>query len=105
MSTEITPASASSADTRFAGLREFWHYFAQNRGAVIGLVVFGLLVLIAIFAPVLAPHAPEAQDKASFLLPPVWQEGGDPRYLLGTDPVGRDILSRLIHAGQGRSPA
>jgi dipeptide transport system permease protein len=98
MSTEITPASAT--DSRFAGLREFWHYFSQNRGAVIGLVVFGLLVLIAIFAPVIAPHSPEVQDKASFLLPPAWSEGGDPRYLLGTDPVGRDILSRLIHGAR-----
>ncbi len=99
MTTEIAPQSASRA-SRFAALREFWHYFSMNRGAVIGLVVFVLLVVVAIFAPVLAPYAPEVQDKTSFLKPPVWQEGGDPRYLLGTDPVGRDILSRLLHGAR-----
>lgn len=99
MTTEITPVAAQNT-SRFSALREFWHYFSVNRGAVIGLVVFVLLVLIALFAPLLAPHLPEEQDKASFLLPPVWQAGGDPRYLLGTDPVGRDMLSRLIHGAR-----
>jgi dipeptide transport system permease protein len=99
MTTEIAPIAAKNT-SRFSGLREFWHYFSMNRGAVIGLVVFVLLVLIAIFAPLIAPHLPEEQDKTSFLLPPVWQAGGDPRYLLGTDPVGRDILSRLIHGAR-----
>lgn len=99
MTTEITPAAAQNP-TRVSALKEFWHYFSMNRGAVIGLVVFVLLVLIAIFAPLLAPHLPEEQDKASFLLPPVWQAGGDPRYILGTDPVGRDLLSRLIYGAR-----
>src|SRR5690606_12024446 len=39
-----------------SGLREFWHYFSVNRGAVLGLVVFGLLLVLAIFAPLVAPH-------------------------------------------------
>ncbi|WP_421761247.1 ABC transporter permease subunit [Devosia sp.] len=99
MTTEITPVAAQNT-TRTSALKEFWHYFSMNRGAVIGLVVFVLLVLIAIFAPLIAPHLPEEQDKASFLLPPVWQAGGDPRYILGTDPVGRDLLSRLIYGAR-----
>jgi dipeptide transport system permease protein len=99
MTTEITPATAQNP-TRVSALREFWHYFSMNRGAVIGLVVFVLLVLIAIFAPLIAPHLPEEQDKASFLLPPFWETGGDPRYILGTDPVGRDLLSRLIYGAR-----
>ncbi len=99
MTTEITPVAAQNS-TRVSALKEFWHYFSMNRGAVIGLVIFVLLVLIAIFAPLIAPHLPEEQDKASFLLPPVWEAGGDPRYLLGTDPVGRDLLSRLIYGAR-----
>ncbi len=56
-STEITPVAAIDTD-RLAALRAFWHYFSVNRGAVLGLIVFILLVLVAIFAPLLAPHSP-----------------------------------------------
>jgi len=83
-----------------SGLREFWHYFSQNRGAVIGLVVFLIMVLIAIFAPVLAPHPPELQYRDALLKPPAWQEGGSWTYVLGTDPVGRDMLSRLMYGAR-----
>ena len=98
-STEIAPVAAASTD-RFAALRGFWHYFSVNTGAVIGLFVFILLVVVAVFAPLLAPHAPDIQDKTAFLLPPVWEVGGKAEYLLGTDPVGRDILSRLIYGAR-----
>jgi dipeptide transport system permease protein len=98
-SAEIVPLATGGAG-RVGAARVFWHYFAVNRGAVLGLFVFVLLVLVAIFAPLLAPHLPDVQDKASFLLPPVWMEGGKPQYLLGTDPVGRDMLSRLIYGAR-----
>lgn len=77
-------------------LREFWYYFAANRGAVIGLVVFVLLVLLALLAPVIAPHSPSTQYRDALLVPPVWSEGGRAQFLLGTDAVGRDMLSRLL---------
>jgi dipeptide transport system permease protein len=86
----------STRSARRAMAREFWHYFAQNRGAVIGLVVFVLLVVAAIFAPLIGPHAPNAQNREAILLPPVWLEGGNIGFLLGTDAVGRDIFSRLL---------
>ena len=79
-----------------AVLKEFWYYFSENKGAVIGLCVFITLVLIALFAPVLAPHDPNHQYRDAFLVPPFWQDGGQLQYVLGTDAVGRDILSRLI---------
>ncbi|MEO7222205.1 MAG: ABC transporter permease subunit [Devosia sp.] len=85
---------------RASGFREFWYYFSQNGGAVLGLVVFGLMVLIAIIAPWAAPHPPELQYKDAFLQPPVWAEGGDGRFILGTDAIGRDILSRLMHGAR-----
>ncbi|TGV30932.1 dipeptide ABC transporter permease DppC, partial [Mesorhizobium sp. M8A.F.Ca.ET.142.01.1.1] len=85
---------------RLTGLKTFWHYFSVNRGAVIGLFVFILLVLAALSAPLLAPYAPDVQDKTAFLRPPAWQQGGSTQYLLGTDPVGRDILSRLLYGAR-----
>ncbi len=81
-------------------LREFWDGFAANRGALVALVVFCTLVLAALAAPWLAPHNPIEQYRAHMLTPPVWMEGGSPRFLLGTDELGRDILSRLLHGGR-----
>ena len=98
ISTEITPPSAAA--TPLGDLREFWHYFSVNRGAVVGLVVFLLLVLVALFAPWIAPHSPDVQYRDALLLPPSWDPAGRPEYLLGTDPVGRDMLSRLIHGSR-----
>ena len=81
---------------RLAMLREFWGSFAENRGAVAGLVFMIVLVLVAVFAPLVAPHAPDVQNRDALLVPPFWESGGTTTYLLGTDAVGRDILSRLI---------
>ncbi len=74
----------------------FWHSFRENRGAVIGLAVVAFVVLIAIFAPFLAPYNPLEQFKGATKLPPFWASGSDPRFWLGTDAVGRDMLSRLM---------
>ena len=79
---------------------EFWYYFSVNKGAVLGLIVFGLIVLTAIFAPLIAPHSPTLQDRTALLIPPFWQEGGRIAFPLGTDAVGRDVLSRLIHGAR-----
>jgi dipeptide transport system permease protein len=81
-------------------LRELWDYFRQNRGAVIGLVVVVVLILVAVFADVIAPHSPIEQYRESTLVPPAWVDGGSSTFVLGTDPVGRDILSRLIHGAR-----
>jgi dipeptide transport system permease protein len=77
-------------------LVEFWHYFSGNAGAVAGLVVIVLVVLTAVFAPIVAPHLPAEQFRDHLLKPPFWMEGGSTQFLLGTDAVGRDILSRII---------
>lgn len=85
---------------RMALLKEFWSYFSENRGAVIGLVFFVCIVLIAIFADFIAPHAPNQQYRDAFLQPPFWLDGGSLRFPLGTDAVGRDLLSRLIYGSR-----
>ncbi|OHV85415.1 ABC transporter permease subunit [Ensifer sp. LCM 4579] len=96
--TEVTIDTSISTDpSRRARLAEFWFYFSENRGAVIGLVFFLFLVVLALAAPLVAPHDPTIQFRQSVLLPPFWQEGGRLEFLLGTDAVGRDMLSRLIY--------
>ena len=95
-----TAVKLSDAAIRRRMLADFWFYFRQNRGAVAGLVVFILLVLIAVFAAVIAPYDPTQQFRDALLVPPVWQEGGRAEFLLGTDAVGRDMLSRLIYGAQ-----
>jgi dipeptide transport system permease protein len=77
-------------------MRLFWRSFAENRGAVLGLAITLLLVVVALLANVIAPHSPIEQFRENFLTPPVWEQGGTARFLLGTDDVGRDVLSRLI---------
>ena len=91
-------------DTREGGkialLKEFWGYFSENRGAVGGLIFFVAVIIIALLADYLAPHLPNQQYREAFLQPPFWQEGGSLTFPLGTDAVGRDILSRLIHGAR-----
>jgi len=81
-------------------LREFWQGFATNRGAFIALIVFTLIALASLFAPLIAPHDPIEQYRDFMLVPPIWAEGGSTRFLLGTDELGRDMLSRLLHGGR-----
>jgi dipeptide transport system permease protein len=80
---------------RLALLLEFWSYFRENHGAVAGLAVFAVICLLAIFAGAIAPYGPSEQFRDALLQPPVWQ-GGSTRFLLGTDAVGRDLLTRLL---------
>lgn len=96
-----TPAvPLSDAAIRRRMLADFWFHFKQNKGAVAGMIVFVLLVLAAVFAAVIAPHDPTQQYRDALLVPPLWQEGGRADFLLGTDAVGRDMLSRLIYGAQ-----
>ncbi len=80
--------------------REVWLHFRQNKGAMIGLYFIIFLVVVAILADVLAPHSPIIQYREALLSPPAWQEGGTWRFALGTDDIGRDILSRLIYGAR-----
>ncbi|HWK85832.1 MAG TPA: ABC transporter permease subunit [Caldimonas sp.] len=76
---------------------ELWRDFRRNRGAVIGLGVVVLLVLCAIFANLISPYDPTEQYRDATLRMPSLTPVGGHVFLLGTDPVGRDVLSRLIH--------
>jgi ABC-type dipeptide/oligopeptide/nickel transport system permease subunit len=73
--------------------RKMWHL---RLGVAGGLVILGL-VITAIFCPILSPRDPYKQDLVKRLKPPVWMEKGTPEHLLGTDHVGRDLLSRIMY--------
>ena len=62
----------------------------------IGAVIVGIAAICAVFAPLLVPHDPFAQDLGKRLLVPFWMAGSSPDHVLGTDQLGRDYLSRLI---------
>ncbi len=77
-----------------------WRRGLRNVALMSGGSVVVLMVLVAVLAPLLAPHDPYAQDLTRRLLPPFWIEGTDPTHLLGTDHLGRDYLSRLIYGAR-----
>lgn len=97
--TVTTPAAAAPAATaaergpRAAALRTL----LRNKLAVVALAVLAIMLIFALFAPLIAPYDPNAQDLLLRLKPPAWQSGGSGAHLLGTDQLGRDMLSRVIY--------
>lgn len=67
-----------------------------QHGLTLGAILLGLILLAAVFAPLLAPHDPYEQDLSRRLVPPVWYARGSWQFMLGTDKLGRDYLSRLL---------
>lgn len=68
--------------------------------AWVSITLLVLYILVAIFAPLISPHLPNDQELRKRLLPPSWSEGGDSSYFLGTDDLGRDLLSRVIYGSR-----
>jgi dipeptide transport system permease protein len=97
-----TPPSmiAPPPSGRLIAGREFWAHFARNRGALMAGMVLVLLLLTAVFAPWLAPHSAIEQYRSFVKIPPAWLDGGNWRFVLGTDEAGRDILSRLMYGAR-----
>ncbi|WP_140626142.1 ABC transporter permease subunit [Methylibium rhizosphaerae] len=100
MSAVLSTEEQSHAGAPPSSLKDFWRSFAHNKGAVAGLVFFSFIVACALLAGVLAPHDPVEQYRDALLTPPMWQEGGSARFPLGTDDIGRDVLSRLLHGAR-----
>jgi len=83
--------------------RDAWHRLLRNRGSIVGMVVVGIFALLGIFAPIIVPHPPLLVYPNNSYRVPVWislpndpLHTGDPRFILGTDTIGRDVLSRVI---------
>lgn len=69
-------------------------------GATLAALLLAGFVIVALFAPLLAPHSPTLGSLSARLLPPAWVEGGRAEYLFGTDHLGRDVLSRLLYGAR-----
>jgi len=77
-------------------LSQLW----RNKTAVAGLIIIIIFILTAVFAPYLSPHDPVETSLYDQLKPPIWHEKGTSKHILGTDDLGRDILSRLIYGAR-----
>ena len=80
--------------------RDVWLSLRSNRGAMAGLILIVIIVILAVFADIVAPHSYKEQFRDFMGVPPAWMTGGNWSFLLGTDDLGRDILSRLIYGAQ-----
>lgn len=74
--------------------------FAREKGAVAGLIIVSLLLLAALVAPWISPFDPYAQQTGSRLKPPLWRDAAGSIHIMGTDSLGRDIFSRVIHGSR-----
>src|SRR6201993_1514920 len=92
--TAVTPPSG-----RALAAREFWANFSRNRGAVTAGVIVLVLIVVAIFAPLIAPHSPIEQYRDSVKIPPAWLAGGKWKLILGTDEAGPHIPPTLMSGG------
>lgn len=79
--------------------KQYFRSLTTSKSGTLGLVVVVAVLIGTIGAPLLAPHDPYAGDLRDRLVPPIW-ESGDSEFILGTDALGRDILSRLLYGGQ-----
>ncbi|TBW37370.1 ABC transporter permease subunit [Siculibacillus lacustris] len=92
-------STAAEALTPPNPLRLLWADFSTNRGAVLGLALISLVLLLAAGADVISSHDPMEQFRAHVLQSPVWA-GGTWEFPLGTDDVGRDMASRIVHGAR-----
>jgi peptide/nickel transport system permease protein len=77
-----------------------WRRVWKNRAVVVGVGLLLAIVLVALLAPWISPYDPYAQDLANRTVPPFWYDGGSWTHPLGTDPLGRDYLSRLFYGAR-----
>jgi peptide/nickel transport system permease protein len=72
----------------------------RSPAVITAVAIIGILIVVALFAPYLAPYSPKTGELGSRLMPPFWQEDGSTDHILGTDHIGRDVLSRLLYGAR-----
>jgi peptide/nickel transport system permease protein len=105
MSVSTQPQESSTVEpvvnnNRPSSLLRWTRLLLRSKTGTVGLIIVFIVFFIAIFAPLIAPHDPAQTNPAVMLKPPVWVEGGEQGYILGTDNLGRDLLSRIIYGSQ-----
>jgi len=101
--TAVLPRRAIIEEERFPFWRNLWKLIrdlSRDRVATMGVLIVFIVVFAAVAAPLVAPYDPTKQNLAKRLTPPSWALGGDAKYWLGTDQLGRDILSRIVYGGR-----
>jgi peptide/nickel transport system permease protein len=96
----MTAIALTPAEERHADWLKLRGRILGHRGLMAGLILFAMIVFCALFAPLLAPHDPYAQDLTKRLVPPLWHAKGTWLHPLGTDNLGRDYLSRLLYGAR-----
>jgi peptide/nickel transport system permease protein len=94
------PMVTAAASARPVERSRSWRKLARNPAAMAGALVLAVVVVAAVAAPWVAPHDPATQSLIRRFSPPLWAPGGSAAYPLGTDQVGRDVLSRIIHGAR-----
>jgi peptide/nickel transport system permease protein len=92
--------SAATEGLRPGGFRRAMKQLRRSPVGMIGTFMVVSVVLVALLAPLLAPHDPSQHNRRERFQPPVWMDGGNTTYLLGTDQLGRDVLSRLLYGSR-----
>lgn len=98
--TATVPLTFDDADEPISRRRTMAAGLIRSPGGLFGAVVVVTLVILAVFAPLIAPHDPLAQNLSAANTPPVWSDGGSWDHVLGTDSLGRDLLSRTIYGAR-----
>jgi oligopeptide transport system permease protein len=111
MATSVQPVTGRAREFEMARKErslwsDAWTRLKRNRGSVVGMIVIGVFLLVAIFAPLIAPFSPVQQSSNNSLRQPAWVHTnnpattGHPEHLLGTDNIGRDIFSQLVYGSR-----
>ena len=107
MKANVSAATAIARDEEYfepsetpGAWAQAWRRLRKNRAAIVGLVIIALLYVVAIFSPLIARYDPTQVHFDAITAPPAWMPGGSWAYPLGTDGVGRDVLSRLIYGSR-----
>ncbi|WP_104640618.1 ABC transporter permease [Helicobacter bizzozeronii] len=79
---------------------DFWAQFRKNKAALVGLWIVFFLILCALLAPLISHHDPYAQNTQEVRVLPIWAQGGSIQHVLGTDDLGRDVLTRLLYGAR-----
>ncbi len=96
--TESRVSTETLADTRPSPRQTLWRVI--RTWPLVPIILIAMLLTGALFAELLTPFDPEKDDLISRNIPPMWQEGGTSKHILGTDPLGRDILARIIYGAR-----
>lgn len=97
---DMEAAAGASTKRKWGRTKSWLGMLSRSKTGVTGLLIVIFIVLVAVFAPWVAPYDPAKVDLAGMLTPPAWLSGGSMAHILGTDNLGRDVLSRIIYGSR-----